>query len=97
MSVKQVPMWRVECDACGKGNDGEYWALSQKVHAIDEWVESDDFILSDGRAFHRDCLPGEFCPLGARDDGYAHTPDEDRPGVCVECEEPIPVETTEDR
>ncbi len=30
MSVKQVPMWRVECDACGDGDGGEFWAWTVK-------------------------------------------------------------------
>lgn len=56
MSVKEVTMYRVVCDGCGEGDDGDYYAWSSREDAESVWIESDG-VRIDGRHYHDDCLP----------------------------------------
>jgi hypothetical protein len=81
-------MYRVECDKCGDGDDGEYYAWIDHQQALEHWADGDDLVFGE-RAYHVGCLPPELCRYG--DEPYFHhTPGEDDPGTCAECDQEIP-------
>lgn len=65
--IKEVTMYRAECDECGDGTDGDYYAWADRSQAIDEWIDSDGLVFDEERCVHRDCIPYEACPALAND------------------------------
>ena len=51
MSVKEVTMYRVECDGCGKGNDANstFFAWADEEAALFEAAESEWLVNDDGQ------------------------------------------------
>lgn len=80
MSIREVPMWRVECDRCGKGDESDYWAWASRDGALDEWVEGGNHAMTNGPVVHEMCMPWERCPVLSEDEGHTWESD----GTCGE-------------
>ena len=96
MPINRVDMYQAVCDACGNNPSSDYWAWADEAQARDEWADSDFGItLDSGEVYCWDCVPAEVCRYAALLDGdYKHTPSDEDPAVCAECDAPIPAGAT---
>ncbi len=69
MSIREVAMYRAECDVCSEGVEGEFYAWTDRDSAVAD-VEAFDWFTASGRLVCPDCMKCEVC--GGR--GY---PDDD--------------------